>query len=367
MILQTLAKSKQDSTTNLAAALNLLHRIPENTPACFSIFVDRKRKHRPFRLGFLAHEWDIDGTTVRVEGEEPHNGSSLIKLDEVDCTVVGLDELLSMTQYYLRDPTHVTKWGMYNYHLEKPTSIRVAGSAQLTRYNPVLGCQIQDMVGFFLISKPGGGRQRSRIDFPTLARFGRKVFVKGRYSGIVMAAYPGLKVMPVENVEDAVLESEKGSVGIEIVQTGNTLKAKGLHLHGSPLFLSESLYVVDYDRYQANPALRKLIESLNPIGYFEDGRIRHFALWYAALEKNLGDAWKEPPPIDELFCGPDDLERGLRPYRLKTRNWKPDDHYLHEEAITLVEQARHLLLNYYRQAIDNTSLEETTPNVVETA
>ena len=79
----------------------------------------------------------------------------LIKLDEIDFTVVGLDELLSTTQYYLKDPTLVTKWGMYNYQLQKPTSIKVAGSAELTRYNSILECEIQDIVGFFLISKKG--------------------------------------------------------------------------------------------------------------------------------------------------------------------------------------------------------------------
>ncbi len=98
-----------------------------------------------------------------------------------------------MTQHYLADPTHVTKWGMYNYQLEKPTSIRVAGSAMLTSYNKLIGDEVQDMVGFFLISKKGLSR-RSPIDFETLSRHGRHVFVKGRYSGIVMAAYPHLRV-----------------------------------------------------------------------------------------------------------------------------------------------------------------------------
>ena len=114
--------------------------------------MDRKRKLRPYRLGFLGYEWNIGKTKIRVEGEEPHNGSSLIKLDEVDFTVVGLDELLSMTQHYLGDPTKVTKWGMYNYQLIKPTSIRVAGSVMLTCYNNLLGHEVQDMVGFFVFS-----------------------------------------------------------------------------------------------------------------------------------------------------------------------------------------------------------------------
>ena len=130
-ILKVLSDSKSMSTPDLQEALKFLREISTEAPACFSISVDRKRKLRPYRLGFLGYEWNIGKTKIRVEGEEPHNGSSLIKLDEVDFTVVGLDELLSMTQHYLGDPTKVTKWGMYNYQLIKPTSIRVAGSAML--------------------------------------------------------------------------------------------------------------------------------------------------------------------------------------------------------------------------------------------
>ena len=329
-------------------ALSFLLEISRKEPQCFSISVDRKRKQRPYRLGFLAYEWQIGKTKIRVEGEEPHNGSSLIKLDEVDFTVVGLDELLSMTQHYLGDPTNVTKWGMYNYQLEKPTSIRVAGSAMLTSYNDLLGGEVQDMVGFFLISKKGGSR-RSPIDFETLSKHGRNVFVKGRYSGIVIAAYPQLLVEPVEDVEEAVMHGEKGSVGLEIVQSGNTLKSKGLLLHGSPLFLSESLYVVDYDRFQQNPALRKIVETLNPVGYFEDERLENFSRWYYALEQNLGDSWVQRPPVDELFCKTDDIDSGLRPYRLRTRNWKPDDRYLREEAIALANSSRQKVLKHYKE------------------
>jgi len=347
-ILKVLSASKRRSTPDMQEALNFLQEISTEAPPCFSISVDRKRKLRPYRLGFLGYEWKIGKTKIRVEGEEPHNGSSLIKLDEVDFTVVGLDELLSMTQHYLGDPTRVTKWGMYNYQLAKPTSIRVAGSAMLTSYNKLLGGEVQDMVGFFLISKKGGS-SRSPIDLETLSRHGRHVFVKGRYSGIVMAAYPQLQVEPVEDVEEAVMNGEKGSVGLEIVQSGNTLKSKGLLLHGSPLFLSESLYVVDYDRFQQNPALRKLVGSLNPVGYFEEERLENFSRWYYALEQNLSESWVQRPSVDELFCKTEDIDLGLRPYRLRTRNWKPDDRYLREEAISLAQKSRQKVLNYYQQ------------------
>ena len=346
-ILKVLSVSKRRSTPDIQDALNFLQEIFTEAPPCFSISVDRKRKLRPYRLGFLGYEWKIGKVKIRVEGEEPHNGSSLIKLDEVDFTVVGLDELLSMTQHYLGDPTRVTKWGMYNYQLDKPTSIRVAGSAMLTSYNELLRGEVQDMVGFFLISKKGG-RSRSPIDLETLSKHGRHVFVKGRYSGIVMAAYPQLQVEPVEDVEEAVMNGEKGSIGLEIVQSGNTLKSKGLLLHGAPLFLSESLYVVDYDRYQQNSALRKLVESLNPIGYFADERLENFSRWYYALEQNLGDSWIQRPPVDELFCKNEDIDLGLRPYRLRTRNWKPDDRYLREEAIDLAQKSQQKILKHYQ-------------------
>ena len=145
-------------------------------------------------------------------------------------------------------------------------------------------------MGFFLISKPSSRHTFSNArnyphppDFLVhLAGSGRRVYVKGRYEGIVRTAYPELKVISAENVEDAVLAAEPGSVGLEIVQTGNTLKRKGLLLHGEPLFLSESVYVVDYQRYLNNERLRHFIQSINPMGYFAEERI---------------------PPICPLVCG----------------------------------------------------------------
>ncbi|MGK5091702.1 hypothetical protein WDW89_06750 [Deltaproteobacteria bacterium TL4] len=352
-ILHVLKISKQQSSPDIHQALEALSHATQQAPSCFSIFVDRKREQRPYRIGFLSYEWTVGEVHLRVEGEEPHNGSSLIKLDEVDFALVGLDELLSMTQHYLRNPETVTKWGMYNYHLEKPTGIRVAGSANLTFYNHALQSEVQDIVGFFLISKSQSRRANAKepskykYDLDHLSKTGQRVFVKGRYTGIVNAAYPGLKIISVEDVEDAILLAEKGSIGIEIVQSGNTVKEKELFIHGAPLFLSESLYVVDYDRYSKNEKLRQLIKTLCPVGYFEEQRIQQFAQWYHALENNLGDHWIDKPSIETLFCEPKDVENGLRPYRLKTRYWKPDDQYRQDVALELVRDAKQRVKQYY--------------------
>ena len=101
-ILQILSQSKSRSSLKLNEALDFLEEVRTNAPNCFSVFI-RKRFHRPYRLDFRSRlaDWALQ---AEVEGEEPHNGSSLIRLDEVDFTVVGLDELLSMTQYYLIHP-----------------------------------------------------------------------------------------------------------------------------------------------------------------------------------------------------------------------------------------------------------------------
>ncbi|MDM8567551.1 hypothetical protein QUF74_18130 [Candidatus Halobeggiatoa sp. HSG11] len=349
-ILEISKQSKAMSRTDFQEASKFLIEALQELP-CFGLFIDRKRGHRPYRIGFLGYEWLINEVLVRIEGEEPHNGSSLMRLDEIDCAVVGLDELLTMTQYYLRNPTLVTKWGMYNYNIDKPTGIRIAGSAQLTRYNKVLGREVQDMVGFFLIAKSKNQpKPKHTNDFLThLSICGNRVFVKGRYVEIVQTAYPDLKIVSVEDVEDAVMQAESGSVGLEIVQTGNTLKRKGLVLYGAPLFLSESLYVVNYNRYLKNESLQKFVHDLNPVGYFEDQHIQQFVLWYLALEKNLGDSWINKPSITELFCDPQDPNNGLRPYRLQTRYWQPDDFYKQNEAITLIEEAKVKLQHYYQE------------------
>jgi hypothetical protein len=348
-ILAISKKTKAMSSVSFEEASEFLFEALKEIP-CFGLSVDRKRENRPYRVGFLAYQWIINDICVRIEGEEPHNGSSLIRLDEIDCAVVGLDELLTMTQYYLHNPTLVTKWGMYNYNIEKPTGIRIAGSANLTRYNSLLKQNVQDMVGFFLISKPKANSKTLYKNFVAhLSKNGQRVFVKGRYAGIVEAAYPELNIISVENVEDAVLEAEAGCVGLEIVQTGNTLRKKGLILHGEPLFLSESLYVVDYHRYITNPSLQKFVHNLKPMSYFDEERIRQFALWYCALEKNMGDSWLNKPSITDLFCHTEDIENGLRPYRLQTRYWKPDDHYKQEQALALITEAKFKLQSYYNE------------------
>ena len=90
----------------------------------------------------------MGGFDYSLEGDEPHNCSSLVSLGEADIAVAGWDELLNVKQSVLNDST-VTKWGMYNYNLPNENKVRIAGSAMLSRWNDSVQREIQGFVGFF--------------------------------------------------------------------------------------------------------------------------------------------------------------------------------------------------------------------------
>ncbi|WP_017445263.1 hypothetical protein [Gayadomonas joobiniege] len=319
------------------------------------MFIDRKREERPYRVGFLGADVKLDDIRIRLEGDEPHNCSSLVGLGEADIAVAGLDELLAVTHNSLN--SSATKWGMYNYNLKKEHKVRIAGSAMLTRYNDVVQRDVQDMVGFFLIAKQKPKDDSSGYPKDYLAHLEHhknKVFVKGRYAEKVHKSYPKLNIEPVHDVEDAVNDSETGDVGLEIVQTGSTLRRKNLVLLGAPLFLSESLYVVDYYKYNKkhDEGLIQLLDKLEPVGYFEEQRLFQFACWYHALQENLGDNWINKPNIVDIFCSQQDAVRGLRPYSLKTRYWTPSDSYKRDDAFRFVDESLAQLDEIYQQVIN---------------
>lgn len=340
-VIQIVETGKRSGLRDPHAAREAVDRI-----ACpyVALAPDRKRAERYYRVGFLGMNIRVGDVVVRVEGDEPHNGTSLIRLDEADLAIVGLDELLAMCQHLLRNPSRVTKWGLFNYNLTADTDLRIAGSANLTSYNDVAKRELADFVGFFLISNQG--LERADFDFQWLATHRMPVFVKGRYRDLIHKLFPGMNTVAVENVEDAVLGSGQG-VGIEIIQSGSTVTKKGLRVWGSPLFISESVYVAHYHHYLQKPKLQELLQVLRPRGYFEAERIGQYVDWFKALQENLGDAWLNRPTPDSLFCSVREMRQGLRPYRLKTRRWVASDQYKKEEAEALVSDSLATIRSLY--------------------
>ncbi len=324
-IIDDVADSKTGASTNYSAVFQSLNEMVAKGNACMTIAPDRKHSDSPYRIGFLGMDIKVDGAAVRIEGDELHNGTSLIKLAEADIALAGLDELLATNYTYLSEATEVTSWGAYNYNVQKPTDLRVAGSANLKTSQGLL-----DFVGLFLIAQ----EQKKYKTIDELATQGTPIFVKGRYEGAVAYAYGSMKrrklnLVSVENVEEAVL-AKPGSYGVEIVQSGNTLKQKGnikkLVVIGEPLLNSESLFTVDKTKYCDNPNVQKVLDALGVMEYFNGERARDFADWFYSLEKNLGDNWIEKPdPIDMFFGKSHGLTQiGLWPVHTRKLVMDPD-------------------------------------------
>lgn len=357
-IIKLLKESKANSNADFATVIRYIEKLNEEIP-CFNIAVDRKRVKRPYRVGFCGYDLKIlDNNVLRLEGDESHNCSSLIKIGEADMAIVGFDEVLTLTQNDLSSPVSVTKWGQYNYHIRNDDFMKIAGSAFLTRYNEEIDKAVLDIAAFFLISKKDKVTVNSNdFEYPHeylkfLSKNKQPIYVKRRYTGIVSSAYPGLLIEPVDDVEDSITQKESGALGIEIVQSGSTIINKDLVIHGAPFFISESVYLVDYNKYSAKESLRDLLEILNPIGFFDHERIKHYVLWYISLEKKLGKRWLNKPKIDDLFINDREIDNGLRPYRLATRYWKADDNYKINAAIEEVRNSKKIIISEYNKSME---------------
>ena len=319
-VIRVIEESKKYSTTDFEEAQNYLRTLQEQGYVQFALAPDTKRENRPIRLVLLGLDTKIDGVNIRIEGTDPHNVSSKIKEAEADFAIVGFDELLASMHTYLdMNGRFVTTWGNFNDEQREPTDVRVAGSANLKYFDDETQREYHDFVGFFVI-----GNKETRRDEGIKNRLenGQKTYVKGRYEGIVQQAFPHIKTVPVKDVEDAVKDDKYG-LGIEIVRTGKTARGKDLVVYGKPLFLSESLIVADYGQFQRNLELKRVLQALQPQEFFDEERISNFVDWYILLESNLGDNWIDKPDIKTLFLGK--YPQVLRPYTLKSREWKPSD------------------------------------------
>jgi len=328
-MINIIKKGKKSKSPNITEVMKFLNQYQDKLYP-LGIFIDRKREERPYRVGFLGKNFQLKKSLIdiRVEGAEPHNCSALVSLGEADIALVGFDELLTTTQEKLINPSIVTRWGSYNYNLPKSKKIRIAGSAMLKIWNSTLDCYVQDIVGFFLIGKekPSNLYNYPKEYLKHLEKHKNIIYVKGRYTDMVRSAYPKLNIESVHDVEDAVVASSENALGLEIVQSGSTLKNKNLYLFGKPLFLSESLYVANYFTFQKKENnIDKVLSIFKPTGYYADERLNELAKWFYALEKNLGENWiNKPKNITDMLVSNMEIESGLRPYRLETKYWAPN-------------------------------------------
>ena len=68
------------------------------------------------------------------------------------------------------------------------------------------------------------------------------------------------------------------------------------------------------------------------------------------FKKNLGENWiNRPSDITVLLSSKEDILNGLRPYRLETRYWLPDDKYKIYIANQKIKSAKIKLKNIFNQ------------------
>ena len=122
-------------------------------------------------------------------------------------------------------------------------------------------------------------------------------------------------------------------------------------MYGSPLFLSETLLVVNYGHFQKNKELQRVVEKLQPRGFYDEQRVDNFVNWYVLLQQNLGENWiNRPPFIDGVFVTDDEIEAGVRPYTTNSRDWKASDRLpreMRQEQLRYIGQRRDRLTEHY--------------------
>ncbi len=103
-----------------------------------------------------------------------------------------------------------------------------------------------------------------------------------------------VELVDVENVEDAA--KKYAGVGIEIVQSGSTLRENGLAMVSLPLLQSETIIT----HTTLNGDICSALEQLCPLRYNAAKRQEAYREWYSTLEASLRVNWLNKPTLDEM-------------------------------------------------------------------
>ncbi len=365
IIAQILEDGKSSVTTDQIAAQNNLRKIQEQGHTCFSLRPYRTKEDHPLRIALRDITLQIGGISFKLEGDEPHAGSTLIRNDESDFAVTGYDELLIHNMPMLKGGGRWARtWGNHNHELEASTDVMVAGSAGIMYDSKGKDRPYQDFAGMFLIGNP---KKRPVTRVPDVFNGSVEIFVKGRYEGIVLYKYPQAKTLAVENVEEAVRDTPN-SYGVELVQSGASARKNDLIVYGSPLILTETLLVVNYGRWKKNQELQQLVQALKPQGYFDEARARNFVDWYILLEENLRENWFAKPEVEEMFLCYEEISRGLRPYNLRSNGWRASDSLpdpVRSEQLQFVHARKRQVADLYFQSFGMGTIHEACAKIAD--
>ncbi len=285
---------------------------------------DVLREGYPPRITFNMLESKTSADTpLLIKGCSHYDAPQKLRGHEADIVICGWDELYASLISNLEDRAqHIGKWSAFNYYLQKytqegdsvkvknykATDITIAGSAGL-----------DDYVGHFFIFPENKKRdlldEKRNITLesidtiyidPKFAALYKAILAKHDYTlydepHVLFPYGKELEFVGVEDVEDAVID--ENGVGIEIVQTGSTLKDKNLAIASYPILQSETIIATtNLDEYG-----NAILNSLNPLRYDASDRKNSFNKWCDKLSGNVGENWLNYPGKENMFLSKKDL------------------------------------------------------------
>ncbi len=287
---------------------------------------DTERKGDPSRIVFnMAKTESLDGVPLLITGVSHYTAPQKLRSHEATFILSGWDEFYASLNYEIDERArHIAKWEKFNRYVGKSirherddvhikgykrTDAEIAGSAGLW-----------DIIGHWFIFSQNKAHElldeKGNMDLGKID----KVYINPKYMAIYDAVladhnYPysfplfdekqmlfqkgqEIELIDVEDVEDAVLDND--GVGIEIVQTGRSLKDKGLLMAGLPIVESETIIAHAGQRNLDEDGL-KILSRLNPLKYDSQERCNAYHVWYNTLESTIGDNWLVKPYEGTMF------------------------------------------------------------------
>lgn len=316
VLIQDKARVKDQAKSGKYSRANEIKIDPDLAPY-LHLQPDMVREGYPLRIMFnMAESQTPDRIPLLIRGISHDDAPQELRSHKTDIAICGWDEFYASLIYELDEQAqHLGKWPGFNRWVKQNcqdgdsvrvknyqrTNTRVAGSAGLA-----------DFVGhFFIFPEKKKVELLDSYENITLRTVDR-IYIDPKFTALYKAIlarhnnflydephvlFPeGKKVelVDVENVEDATKEYR--GVGIEIVQSGSTLRKNGLAMVSLPLLQSETIIA----HTTLNDDILAALNQLRPLRYNSNGRQKAYRGWYSTLETNLENNWLNKPSLKEM-------------------------------------------------------------------
>lgn len=291
--------------------------VPSDVAEYLHIQPDMVREGYPARIMFnMAESTTPDGVPLLIRGISHDYAPQELKSHKTDIAVCGWDEFYASLIYELDEKAqHLGKWPGFNrlvkHNSQEGDSVRVK-DYQRTNTKVAGSLGLGDFVGHFFIFPED--KKQELLDREGNITLGDidKIYIDPKFTALYKAIlgrhnhflydrphvlFPEgteVELVDVGNVEDACMANR--GVGVEIVQTGSTLRKHGLVMVSLPLLQSETIIA----HTTLRDDVQRVLGQLKPLRYDAGERVGLYQVWYSQLEGNLGANWLNKPPLNQM-------------------------------------------------------------------